>query len=667
MFVIGLSGGPDLVHENLFAFTPGMSHDSACVLLEDGEVVFGIEEERLNRIKHTNKFPVQALNLCLDSRGLRLQDVDMISYYSTREMLDLSTKELFLTNPDAPIFLDGASLFQHLLQRQLGVDIDPRKLRFVHHHHAHAMSALALSGFEESLVITIDGQGDRSSGMVFTGKGNRLEQLVDLPVAKSLGLFYVDVIAYLGYGLFDEYKVMGLAPYGDPEKHKSLFESFYTLLPGGDYEIHSDRIIKLFDLGTPRRKWEPLTQLHKDIAASLQAALEEIAFHIISYYRERTGLKNLCLAGGVAHNCTLNGKLLTSGMFENIFIQPASHDAGGALGSALYSYFMEKPEAQRPFEMEHLYWGSHIGSAQGILRQLTRWRHFLTYERADNITEQAAELLAKGNVLGWVQGCSEFGPRALGNRSILADPRPSENKDRINQMVKKREGYRPFAPSVLEEDVCEFFDVPSNLMQLAFMVYVVNVRENKRELLGAVTHVDGTARIQTVSRKTNTKFWNLIHAFKKLVGIPVLLNTSFNNNSEPIVDSVEDAIVCFLTTQIDYLVVGDYLIKKKDCSPQDYLALNVSLPPYISLHEVKRLGPNGQPSTSFSIRNSYNAGFQFAISAKTFRSLSRANGEVSLKQTLAGDGDWHEQETQESVQEFIELWSKRFIVLRPEG
>ncbi|MEH1900568.1 MAG: carbamoyltransferase C-terminal domain-containing protein [Nostoc sp.] len=664
MLVLGFSGGAELVHEKIHGFPNLYCHDSAAVLIEDGKVVFAIEEERLNRIKHTNKFPTQSLQFCLKSHGVKLQDIDLIAFYSSRDNLDRDLKGFFLQYGYAPA-IDTVTFFQHLFRKGLNSEIDPDKLRFVHHHHAHAMSALALSGYESSLVTTFDGSGDNSSGMVFEGKGGMLKQIIDTPISKSLGGFYHDIIAFLGYSFFDEYKVMGLAPYGNPERYRSLFQTLYTLLPKGDYVIHNDKIISLFNLKLPRRKGEPFTQTHKDIAASLQEALEEIAFHVIRFYQQETKQKNLCMAGGVAHNCTLNGKILRSGMFENVFVQPAAHDAGCALGAAFYAYHKANPMAKKLFKLEHVYWGTDIGSTFSILSQLRQWQDFIAFEQLMDVSGQTAELLANGYVVGWVQGRSEFGPRALGNRSILADPRPEENKERINKMIKMREGYRPFAPSVLEEEVDELFEVPPDQKQLPFMIFVVNVKEEKRKILGAVTHVDGTARIQTVSRKTNKIYWDLIHSFKKLTGVPVLLNTSFNNNVEPIIDSVEDAVVCFLTTGLDYLVVGEYLIKKKEISWGNFLSVRLSLPPHISLHQVKKSNSDGKFSNLSYIGNSYDAEFQVEVSDEVFRVLTLADSEKTIASILGEDGETEKEKAQRIVQELMELWSRRLILLRP--
>jgi carbamoyltransferase len=663
MLVIGFSGGRDLINENRHSIGPQYWHDAAAVLVEDGEVVFAIEEERLNRIKHTNKLPVRAIRACLASRCARLSDVDLFAYYETHTELWL--KQYVLENSREAPTVKADAFLRECFRRGLGEDIDPGKFRFVHHHYAHAVSAFALSGYDRSLTVTFDGEGDGWAGAVFQIDGGEYNRLQSISCADSLGGFYTDVIAYLGYSRFDEYKVMGLAPYGDPEKYRAVFRDFYTLLPDGQYKIAgTERLLGLFDHMTPRRKGEPFTQQHKDIAAALQESLEEIAFHVVRHYKEVTQEKNLCLAGGVAHNCTLNGKILRSGLFDNVFVQPAAHDAGCALGAAMFTYYKAGGQKQAPRQMTDVYWGPDIGEAGRIRETLARWRKLIQFTREDDIVERTADLLAAGRVIGWVQGRSEFGPRALGNRSILADPRPAENKDRINQLVKKREGYRPFAPSVLEEEAETYFDARSGPEQHGFMIFVVDVKKDKRELLGAVTHVDGTARIQTVSRKSNERFWELIHAFGNRTGVPVLLNTSFNNNVEPIVDSVEDAITCYLTTGLDYLVVGDYLARRKEISWKDYLSLGIELPRHVSLHQVTEADEEESLKSAFSLRTSYDSS-RHEVSPVIAEVLRCANSTRTVKEILGDLGLSEPEKARGIVDDLLDLWSRRLIILRP--
>lgn len=666
MLCLGISGGLDQVHENRFELPNAFMHDGAAVLVRDGQVIAAVEEERLNRIKHSNKLPSRSIQYCLSAAGVQLSDIDRVALYASEPYANAMLEGMSASHPDIlSIPLGAKTLVQDLLAREFGTKLDSSRISFVGHHQAHAVSAFAMSGFEQSLILAIDGCGDFLSGLVAVGSGTEITQVEAFPENNSLGLFYLQTIRCLGYGLFDEYKVMGLAPYGDPAPYRELFEQFYELSPnGGGYRVHLDRIGPALHRNIEvRRKGMPFTQQHRDVSASLQEALERIVFHILRHHREATGMKRLCLAGGVAHNCTMNGKLLYSGLFEDIFVQPASHDAGCALGAAL----IVSNEMGRPAPCERLqevYWGPDLGSDRAMQQELNAWAGHLEVERSDDVASSAADWIANGAVIGWVQGRSEFGPRALGNRSILADPRPAANKDRINAMVKKREGYRPFAPSVLEEDASEFFDLPDGRHEFPFMNFVVRVRDSKRALLGAITHVDGTARLQTVSRNTNPAYWEVINAFKKRTGTPILLNTSFNNNAEPIVDSVADAIATFLTTELDGLVVGPFLVKKRAATLQDWTALAVSLPPYVSLRQTRAYTALDRRETHCEIRTNHSSSDSVRISHDLFNLLMRIEGEAvlgDLLNTIAPD-----QAKRDALMEGLRrLWEQRLVRLHP--
>ncbi|QOZ38333.1 carbamoyltransferase [Bradyrhizobium sp. CCBAU 53421] len=661
MLCLGVSGGLDRIYQNSPELPNTFLHDGAAVLVRDGRVLAAVEEERLNRVKHSNKFPSNSIRYCLSTAGVELGEIDRIAFYATEAYCNTMLERLFVSQP---VPLDAKLLLRHLLAREFGTDVDASRVSFVNHHEAHAASAFAMSGFEQSLIFAVDGGGDFLSGLLAVGSGTEISQLVSFPEHNSLGLFYLETIRYLGYGLFDEYKVMGLAPYGDPAPYRELFAQLYELLDNGGYRVHLDRIgPALIRSIQVRRKGMAFTQQHRDISASLQEALERIIFHILRHHREATGMKRLCLAGGVAHNCTMNGKLLYSGLFDDIFVQPAAHDAGCALGAAL----MMSNELGRPAPRERLsdvYWGPDLGTEHAIERELIAWSGHLDFQRSDDIAASAADWMANGAVIGWVQGRSEFGPRALGNRSILADPRPAENKNRINAMVKKREGYRPFAPSVLEEDASEFFELPGGKREFPFMNFVVRVRAAHHGVLGAVTHVDGTARLQTVSRNTNPAYWDVINAFKKRTGIPVLLNTSFNNNAEPIVDSVSDAIVTFLTTDLDGLVVGSFLVKKRPATLRDWCTLGVSLPPYASLHRIRAYTAEDRQETVCEIRIGHSGPESMRISHELFDLLVRIEGEASLGWLL--DTTMLDQPRREDlVKELRLLWEQRGVRLHP--
>lgn len=666
MLILGLSGGQALPQE-VSPVLPTWQHDTAAVLIEDGRVVAAIEEERLNRIKHTNRAPLYATRFCLRQHGITGQDLDHVAFYWDDAALDRIIKRNVLRQPQRPMRGNARDELRDLCATHLAITLPPDRFHFVRHHLAHAVSAFAQSDFERSLIVTLDGEGDRESGLVAIGdRATGIAITQSFAIRDSLGYFYQETIGFLGYTLFDEYKVMGLAPYGDPARYRSAFDALYTLLPAGGWQLHRDQLVSLYDVITPRRKGQEITQAHMDFAAGLQAALERIVFHLLTYQQHQTGERNLCLAGGVAHNCTVNGKVLASGLFERVFIQPAAHDAGAALGAALHVYQEQSRTCPRRCtqSLAHLYWGRDINVDGEIASTLTRWRECITVERVDDICRAAASLMADGHVIGWAQGRSEFGPRALGNRSIVADPRPAANKARINAMVKKREAFRPFAPAVLVEAVHEYFDLPPGVTELPYMIAVVNVREDKRPLLGAVTHVDGSARVQTVSRHSNAPFWHLIKAFQDITGVPVVLNTSFNNNAEPIVESAEDALVCFLTTGLEYLAIGDWLVRKGTMDGSSCQTLVLSIPPHYRLTHTRLLDDTGAPRSVYHLMASYDAEQTLAISPATYEVLLTADGQTTVANLCAAAGYDHEQTTGVLTQ-LYELWQMRAVSLTP--
>jgi carbamoyltransferase len=661
MLSLGFSGGLNRVHENPFQLPRALTHDGAAAIVRDGEVIAAIEEERLNRIKHSNKFPAQALRFCLEQAGASIEDVDRIAFYATEDYCNAMLARIRLNAPELDPLPDARTLMCRLLGREFGTAVDPDKIEFTRHHMAHGASATALSGFDRSLLLAIDGYGDSLSGLVASADGAALTEITTFPQRKSLGLMYLEVIQFIGYKQFDEYKVMGLAPYGDPSVFRDVLRQFYELLPDGEYELDLTRIADtLLPAVDVRRPGEPITQRHMDLAASLQEALESIVLHVLGHHCRTTGLRKLSMAGGVALNCTMNGKIARSGLVDDLFVQPAAHDAGCALGAALLvSHAEGKPSPRR--RLRHVYWGTDIGSEQAIASELDGWRGLLTFERSADVTGRTAALLAAGSVVGWVQGRSEFGPRALGNRSILADPRPAANRERVNRMVKKRESYRPFAPSVLEEHARDYFDLPAGTDAYPFMITVFDVLDDKRGLLPAVTHVDGSARPQTVAKDVNPRYWALIDAFKRLTGVPVLLNTSFNNNVEPIVDSVRDAVVSFLTTELDYLVVGDFVVRKGEPRSADWLALKVSLPQYARLQRTRaHVGPSEVAITA-ELRTTYDTRV-FSISPRLADLFMDRTGECTLGELFAAEPAEGQQVL---LKELEELWTQRLVVLRP--
>lgn len=666
MIVMGFNGGTKAAEDDdrLFDYL----HDAAAALIRDGDLICAIEEERLNRIKHTNCFPTQAILHCLCSAGVTWHEVDKFIYAGNPKVVTLRAQWDAMEDTVLPVPTDAHSFIASIFHREFDVDVS-HKLSFCDHHEAHIWSAYGFSGFDEALVVSIDGEGDSRAGTVCTAQGTKLCTLRDYPISASLGNLYTTLIRFLGYTRFDEYKVMGLAPYGDRSVLRQVFSRHYRLLPNGEYTVDMapDWICDLQASGVltqARRRGGAFLRLHLDFAAALQEMLETIVLHILEHFRKNTGIRSLCLAGGVAHNCTLNGRILQCGLFERVFVQPAAHDAGGALGSACRAFYGQLKGA-RPGKMQHVYVGTGVGAPEEVESVLARWNRFIRFQRCDDFVMKTAQMIAEGAVVGWVQGRSEFGPRALGNRSILADPRPASNKDLINELVKKREQFRPFAPAVAEERVRDFFEIPSCEADLSFMTFSLPVKIPLREYLGAVTHIDGTARLQTVSRNTNPLFWALLNAFAEITNFPILLNTSFNNDVEPIVDSLDDAVTCFLTTGIDVLIIGDFIIHKEVPTHEDrsWLELVPSLPPARRLvHCTRRLK---EVFLIESTKGTRHRRMETELSASAFRLLSEVNGWSKIGELLSTTGTNDHSDLKSLIPELISLWSRRMIALKP--
>jgi predicted NodU family carbamoyl transferase len=558
----------------------------------------------------------------------------------------------YISFPQAPI-KTCEELLVDRFREFFSSNFNSAKLTFAPHHMSHAYTAYYHSGFEDALVCVIDGQGEKEATSIYSAGENNLTPLAGYSGSISLGHFYVEAIKIVGYKLFDEYKVMGLAPYGDPSRYRHIFQKMYKLLPEGKYEytvpLGGIRSFFLRQGFVPRRKHELFNQDHKDFAAALQETLETLAFHVIKHWKEKTGHKNLCIAGGVGHNCTLNGQLAYSGLFEKIFVHPAASDPGAAIGAAMY-VAQQKGIPLKSQRIPNVYWGPSIGNNEQIRDELAEWSSVLRYEKCRDISAHTAQLLADGAVIGWVQGNLEFGPRALGNRSIIADPRPAENKSRINAMIKKREAYRPFAPSVLEEEVGNYFELPDCDINLDFMVFNLKVKKDKQSLLGAITHVNGTGRVQTVNQAQNPRYWSLIHHFQQLTGVPVILNTSFNNRYEPIICSEQDAIACFLTTGLDYLVLGDYIIEKQP-NYQNHLS---ELRPILAPTTVLR--------SSFSSQGQV---YEIGSNAKSLSEMKISERMYHYLCDYARGQDVEVEFDETFVEELMDLWSRRLYNLYP--
>ncbi len=583
-------------------------HDAAAALLKDGMLVAAAEEERFTRIKHDFEFPEKAIEFCLESGGIEAVDVDYVMFFEKPfvkfERLLLCTMQTFPRSMklfrEAMVTWLGDKLWvKHLVLAKLG--IPPEKILFSEHHLSHAASAFFCSPYEEAAVLTVDGVGEWTTAALGVGKGTDIKLIKEIRFPHSLGLLYSAFTAFLGFEVNEgEYKVMGMAPFGRPLYVDKVYELIRVDDDGG-FELDMDyfsfhyssektfnkKFEKLF--GTPRdpkahfftpasgypsyfgekpANFEEVgkqNQYYADIAASIQVVVEEIMVRMANYAYRETGMKNLCMAGGVALNSVANRKILAQTPFEEIYIQPAAGDGGAAVGAALYGYhtLLGQP---RKFVMEHAYWGQEHSAAdtEAFLKE-----NNIPYERIEDdekLIERVASLLAEGKVVGWHQGRFEWGPRALGNRSILANPGRPDMKDIVNVKIKFREPFRPFAPSVLEERAHEYFDLehPEKHYPARFMLYVTNVYEDKRDKLPAITHVDGTGRLQTVKKELNPKYYRLIEVVGDATGTPVVLNTSFNLKGEPIVNTPAEAYSSFSKSGMDALVLGNYLIEKKD-------------------------------------------------------------------------------------------------------
>ena len=569
--------------------------NASAAIIADGRLVAAVEEERFNRVKYAAGFPSAAIRYCLDAAGITLSEVDHIAI-PRNPWARLGTKLLYamrmpsFARERAKVMARFVGIPEALAQ---AFDMAPEKIRAtyhrIEHHQAHLASTFFVSPFEQAALLSADGLGDFASTMWGTGRGNRMSIDGAIAFPHSLGLYYTAVSQYLGFRKFgDEYKVMGLAAYGEPA-YLDEFRKIVTTNGGVGFRLglkyfkhhrtgpdmtwsdagKTPEIGAMFSdymaerLGPARDPAAPVEKVHRDGAATLQARLEEVLFEMLRALHARTKQKAVCLAGGVAFNCVANGKIFDETPFEQIFVQPAAGDAGLAIGAA---YFVHHQTLGQPrsFVMKDAYWGPGYTSEQiraaVSASRLQREGMEISELHESEIAKEAAKEIAAGKILGWFQGRAEWGPRALGNRSIVADPRRPDMKDILNARIKHREMFRPFAPSVLAEATGEYFEKsdPS-----PFMTQAYSVRPEMRDTIPAPTHVDGTGRLQTVTQEANPRYWGLIREFGNLTGVPVVLNTSFNDN-EPIVCRPEEAIECFLRTKMDVLVLGDILVRKPE-------------------------------------------------------------------------------------------------------
>ena len=585
-------------------------HDSAATLIQNGEIIAAAQEERFSRVKHDKKFPKNAIKYVLEEGKIELHNVDYVVFFEKPFLKFERLLETYLAF--APKGFKSFSLAmpawlrEKLFQKKYLFDFlqnldedfkDIKKIKFSEHHYSHAASAFYPSPFEEAIILTLDGVGEWATTTVAHGKGNKITMLKEMHFPHSLGLLYSAFTYYVGFKVNSgEYKVMGLAPYGKSIYKNLILENLIDLKNDGSFRLDMSYFNfatgltmtnKKFDdlFGQPVRKSEEelLTQFHMDIAASVQAVTEEIVLRLTKNIASEYKIKNLCLAGGVALNCVANGKILKNKIFNKIWIQPAAGDAGGSLGAAL-AYWHQELKKKRIVNSTDNMKGSYLGPKlenniiEEELKELNA--NFKKYKE-DELIDILAKELSTEKTVGWFQGRMEFGPRALGGRSILADPRSAEMQKELNLKVKFRESFRPFAPSILNEEACNWFELDE---KSPYMLLVANIKKEiqipmtteqknlfgieklniKRSEIPAVTHVDYSARVQTVHKETNPRYYKLIKKFNELTKCPILVNTSFNIRGEPIVCSVEDAFRCFMGTNLDILVVEDFILYKSD-------------------------------------------------------------------------------------------------------
>ena len=552
-------------------------HDSSAVLLKDGILIAGAEEERFTRKKHDAGFPINAIKYCLKEAGITVKELDYVGFYEKpflkferllSQHLEMFPFSYWSFYKSIPSWINEKLRIPHLMKKKLGYKGD---ILFIPHHLAHAASSYLVSNFNEATIMTIDGVGEWATTTYGYGKGNEIKLEKEIIFPDSVGLLYSTVTAWIGMSVNNsEYKVMGLAPYGKPTYYDKL-KKVIDIKEDGSYKMDMSYFDYHYKLKMPSKKFieefgsirtqkEEVNQKHKDMAASVQKITEEIYFKILNNAYKKYKCKNLCVAGGVGLNSVANGKITKNTPFKNIYIQPASSDSGTSIGVACYIYNVILGNKER-FYMDNAYLGPSY-SYEEIKKFLDDNEIKYKILKEEEIAKKTAKLIRDENVIGWFQGRMEWGPRALGNRSILSDATNPKMKDILNLKVKHRENFRPFAPVISKEDVHEWFDIDQD--EELFMLFVYPVKKDKRKIIPSVTHVDGSGRLQTISKEQNERYYSVIKEFEKLSGVPILINTSFNIRGEPIVCNPYNAYKCMMGTGIDYLVMDRFLIKRED-------------------------------------------------------------------------------------------------------
>jgi len=638
------------------------TYDGAAVLVEDGIVIAAMEEERLNRVKRSNKFPVEAIRYCLSSGGLQISDLDRIAYYVDENAANNALDRMFATAAPGTSHPDARALFSAVLLREFGSQPDPAKLAFYEHKLTHAACAMHQSGFDSCLVCVLDNAGGVYHGT--RGKDGlvSLDPITATEPADSLQKLCHAVLPNLGLGFFDEYKAYGMAPYGQSGKYQAELGQLYELHAGGRYELKLAQAAPLLQ-SLHEREAGLNDAFRQDLAASLQEALERIVLHMLAHHRAESGANKLCLAGGMAENVGLATAILEAGLFDDVFVHPVAYDAGCALGAALLAS-QDLGAVSQPDRVTHLRWGSAPEDLGPLDQQISAWSQFVAFEPVSDVARLAAELVSGGSTLGWIAGRSEFGTHALGSRNAFADIGNPSNSAHLHQCLGRDETYRPLAAVVREDDLEFWTGSTGGTPNFPFQTFALPIRPDLRARIPAALDRDGRARLQTVARASSQVLWEILTHLQEISGTAAMLSSSLNRSSEPTVETVEDAIACFLNSKLDYLIIGHFVASRVPVEQEQRATMLLALPPHLQLLKIEDYGQGCKSKPVFALRSTAGEVADQSITRQLGQLLTDLDPAATLAQQFERDSLYGS--VQRSVMAEIEvLWSRGLIKLRP--
>lgn len=659
MLVLGLAGGLDPIDRQILDTPEAYTYDGAAVLVEDGNVVAAFEEARLNRIKHSNKFPAAAIRHCLAMRGVALPQIDRIAYYVDEVSADALLARMYLDRPDIAARVNARQLLVATLARECGDAIDPGRLCFFEHKLTHAACTMHQSGFDESLVYVIDNAGGLYRGARDASGKVALDTIALTQPSQSLQKLCHALLPFLGLGLFEEYRALALAQFGNPERFEAAVGTLYELLPDGRYRLDLASASDLRALIDPPRGGV-LTKAHHDLAAALQQAMERIVLHVLAHHRAATGLHKLCTAGGMADNIATSTAIRSAGLFDEIFVHPAAYDAGCALGAALLASQAAGTPPPRA-RIADVRWGSDIGDAAAELRE---WTPVVSTRAQIDPPRRAAECLARGATIGWVQGRSDFGTHALGTRNAFAAAAPIANRERLHRALGRAEVHRPLAAMIRAEDLARWCEGESDPGALGFQTFLVRARAEARAALAAALTHDGRFCVQTVARDSQPLLWQLLTHLDALTGSPVLLSASLNRSDEPTAESIADAVVSFLGSQLDYLIVADCLVERREIDWEARGALHLALPPHVELVRSQRPIGRHPHGLTAELRTTTTAPIRRAVTP-LLGDLLATIGEAKPLGRIVSEARLDADDARQVIDEIDALWSAGMVLLRP--